>query len=59
MLEVLDDVIASGGQFVLRRVEAGDPNFIAMWDEMGGMERYDRRRRWWSEARPMFEAALA
>lgn len=59
LLEVLDDVIAGGGQFVLRRVEAGDPNFISMWGEMGGMERYDRRRRWWSEARPTFAAALA
>jgi len=59
LIEVLDDVIASGGRFVLRRVDAGDPNFIALWDEMGGMERYDRRRRWWSEARPTFAAALA
>ena len=25
-----------GGQFVIRRVEAGDPNFIAMWEQMGG-----------------------
>lgn len=59
VLAVLDDLIAAGGQFVLRRVEAGDPNFMAMWDEMGGMERYDRRRRWWSDARPAFLAALA
>lgn len=59
LLDVLDAVIASGGQFVLRRVEAGDPNFMAMWDEMGGMERYDRRRRWWSGARPMFAVAMA
>lgn len=58
LLEVLDDVIASGGQFVLRHVEAGDPNFIAMWDQMGGMERYDRRRRWWVSARPTFTAAM-
>lgn len=58
LLEVLDEVIASGGQFVLRHVEAGDPNFIAMWDAMGGMERYDRRRRWWVPARPTFTAAM-
>ena len=58
LLEVLDEVIASGGQFVLRHVEAGDPNFIAMWDAMGGMERYDRRRRWWVSARRAVTAAM-
>jgi hypothetical protein len=30
-----------------------------MWADIGGMERFDRRRRWWAEARPSFEAALA
>ncbi len=59
LVSVLDAVIASGGRFVLRRVEAGDPNFVALWEAMGGMERYDRRRRWWSGARPTFAAVLA
>ena len=27
--------ISRGGEFVRRRVEAGDPNFVRMWDEMG------------------------
>ncbi len=58
LLATLEQSFARGGQFVRRRVEAGDPNFIAMWDQMGGMERYDRRRRWWSAARPRFESAL-
>ena len=58
MLTVFDDVIARGGQFLLRRVEAGDPNFTTMWAQIGGMERFERRRRWWREARPGFEAAL-
>jgi len=35
-LPTLDDSIAKGGAFVRRRVEAGDPNFIAMWNDMGG-----------------------
>jgi hypothetical protein len=26
--------------------------------EIGGMERFDRRRRWWADARPNFETAL-
>jgi hypothetical protein len=59
LLDVLGDSFARSGQFVLRRVEAGDPNFIQMWEEMGGMERFDRRRRWWTEARAAFEVALA
>ena len=50
--------VARNGTFVRRRVEGGDPNFIAMWEEMGGAERYDRHRRWWAEERPEFATAL-
>lgn len=59
VIEALDRTIASGGEFVRRRVEAGDANFIAMWDAMGGVERFDRRRAWWVEQRDAFAAALA
>lgn len=55
---VLSSTIDRGGQFVLRRVQAGDQNFIRMWNELGGMERFDRRRRWWAEHGPEFAAAL-
>lgn len=58
LLELLDDSIARGGEFVRRRVEAGDPNFIAMWNELGGMQRFDRRRAWWRSNRGGFAAAL-
>jgi hypothetical protein len=58
LVECLTDSIASGGEFVRRRVAAGDPNFIAMWNEMGGEERFDRRRRWWARQRPRFVDAL-
>lgn len=58
VLGCLDEAIAGGGEFVQRRAEAGEPGFVRMWAEIGGMERFDRRRRWWSEARPSFEAAL-
>ena len=58
LLSCLDDSIARGGQFVLRRVEAGDPNFIAMWESFGGLARFDTRRAWWAKARPNFAAAL-
>ncbi|HEY1917276.1 MAG TPA: phosphotransferase [Streptosporangiaceae bacterium] len=57
LLEVMDASIARGGEFVRRRVEAGDPNFIAMWEAMGGGERFDRRRRWWAAERQRFAAA--
>jgi hypothetical protein len=59
LLDVIDGRMARGGLFVLRRVQAGNPNFIEMWNAMGGMERFDRRRAWWAGARAQFAAALA
>ena len=59
LIEILADSIARGGEFNRRRVEAGDPNFIAMWNEGGGMERFDRRRRWWAEHQARFTDALS
>ena len=58
LLECLDESIARGGEFVRRRVDAGEVAFIEMWDAMGGQERFDRRRRWWVEARVDFERAV-
>ena len=58
LVEVLAGSIARGGEFVRRRVEEGDPNFVKMWHEMGGMERFNRRRRWWAAQRQTFMAAL-
>lgn len=49
LLGCLSDAVERGGEFVRRRVEAGEAAFIAMWNDMGGQERFDRRRRWWSE----------
>ena len=59
VLTALDGTIAGGGRWVAAKVAAGEPGFVAMWEAMGGMARYDRRRAWWAEARPDFEAALA
>jgi hypothetical protein len=39
-------------------VDAGDPNFTEMWNRTGGSERYDRRRRWWTDHHDQFAAAL-
>jgi hypothetical protein len=58
LFAVLQESIAKGGAFVRRRVEAGDPNFIAMWNQMGGMQRFDRRRQWWAEHRDEFAKAI-
>jgi aminoglycoside phosphotransferase (APT) family kinase protein len=59
LLEILAGSMDHGGEFVRRRVEAGDPNFIRMWKEMGGRERYDRRLRWWMAQRTTFVDALS
>lgn len=58
VLHSLDESIGRGGEFVRRRAEAGEPGFVRMWAEIGGMERFDRRRGWWAGARTSFEAAL-
>jgi hypothetical protein len=59
LLEVIGDQIAVGGEFVRRRVEAGEEAFIEMWNATGGAERYDRRRAWFAEHRQRFADALA
>ena len=59
VIDCLSTSIERGGEFVRRRAEAGEPGFVKMWAEIGGMERFDRRRRWWADARRRFEAALA
>jgi hypothetical protein len=58
LLRHLDRAMRTGGSFVQRRVEGGDRNFIRMLEEMGGMERYERRQRWWLESRRDFVRAL-
>jgi hypothetical protein len=58
LFDSLDQSIAWGGEFVRRRVEAGDAAFVEMWESMGGMARFDRRRSWWAEARDDFATAL-
>jgi hypothetical protein len=47
-----------GREFVRRQFEAGKPGFIAMVEQMGGLERYDRRREWFVATRERFIAAL-
>jgi len=58
LLGIVARSMERGGEFIRRRVERGDPNFVRMLAEMGGMERYERRRRWWRAQEPIFAAAL-
>lgn len=59
LLDALSEQIRSGGQFVRRRMARGEQAFIEMWNNSGGQARYDRRRLWFADQRPRFEAALA
>ena len=58
LLDILSGQVARGGEFVRRHVAAGEPGFIAMWNQMGGQQRFDRRRQWWNERRDRYAAAL-
>ena len=58
-VDILDDAIRTGGDFVRLRVERGEPAFVAMWNEMGGQARYDRRYEWFLRNRQRFLDALA
>ena len=58
LLQIMAAAMARGGEFVRRRVEAGDPNFIQMWNDMGGDVRFERRQRWWEEHEEQMAAAL-
>ncbi len=58
LLTAMDDAIARVEAAVRCRVDAGDPNAIAMWNRTGGSERYDRWRRWWTDHHDHFAATL-
>jgi len=58
LVEVLAQHFERGGEFVRRRIEAGEPAFIAMWEATGGQARYDRRQAWFAAERPRFLAGL-
>jgi hypothetical protein len=58
LLDVLDRQFDQAGEFVRRRVAAGEAAFIDMWRTMGGQARYDRRREWFRSNRARFDQAL-
>ena len=58
LLSAIDDAIARLEAAVRRSVDAGDPSSVEMWKRTGGRERYDRRRRWWTDHHDELAAAL-
>lgn len=58
LLAAMDDAIDRIEAAARRSVDAGDPNAVAMLKRTGGMEKYDRRRRWWTDHHDEFAAAL-
>ncbi len=59
LLEILDRTIQRGGEFLRRQVEAGHLGFAELWREVGGNERFDRRRRWWAQERTAFQHSMS
>ena len=59
MFAELTRSMGQGGEFVRRRVRAGDSNFIKMWNGMGGEERFTRRREWWLHNKDRYLVAIA
>lgn len=58
VVDALDESIRTGGRFLERQVATGHRGFTEMWNSMGGMRRFDRRRTWWATTRHLFEEAM-
>ena len=58
LLVAMDDALDRIEVAVRRSVDGGDPNSVALWNRTGGGEKFDRRRRWWTDHREQFAAAL-
>jgi aminoglycoside phosphotransferase (APT) family kinase protein len=58
MLTVMDDAIDRIEGATRRSVDGGEPNAVATLKRTGGMEKYERRRRWWTDRHDEFAVAL-
>jgi hypothetical protein len=58
LLTAVNDSIDRIEAGVRRSIDAGDPNAVEMLKKTGGIEKYDRRRRWWTDHHDQFAAAL-
>jgi aminoglycoside phosphotransferase (APT) family kinase protein len=60
--EFVDAIIEAqrvGNAFVRRHVEAGEPGFVAMWDERGGADWFDGVTAWMEGQRSLWLQALS
>jgi hypothetical protein len=58
LLTAMSDALARIEAAARRSIDAGDPNTVTRMNRTGGIEKYDRRRRWWSDHHDQFAAAL-
>ncbi|GAB3434616.1 phosphotransferase [Flindersiella endophytica] len=58
LLAAVDDALSRIEAAARRSLDVGDPNTVAMMNRRGGIEKFDRRRRWWSAHYEHFAAAL-
>jgi Ser/Thr protein kinase RdoA (MazF antagonist) len=58
LLAAVDDAIARVEATVRRAFDAGDPSATTTLARTGGIEKFDRRRRWWDTHHVGFAAAL-
>jgi hypothetical protein len=54
LLDAIERNVEDGGAFLQRRIDRNEEAFLAMCEEMGGMERFDRRRAWFAANRSRF-----
>ena len=57
-IDRLDESIVRAERFVRTRVERGEPNFVAMWDSLGGEQRFVGRRAWFDAHRRELQDAI-
>jgi hypothetical protein len=59
--ELVDAIVEAqrvGNAFVRRHVDAGEPGFVAMWNDRGGAEWFDGVTAWMESQRPLWLEAL-
>jgi hypothetical protein len=54
----MEDAIDRIERAAWRIVEEGDSRAVTMVEQTGGIEKYERRRRWWTQHREEFAGAL-
>lgn len=58
LLTAMNDALARIEAAARRSIDSGGPKAVAMMNRAGGLEKFDRRRRWWTAHYDQFAAAL-